>query len=291
MPCIFCQCDFTPDNRDTVEHVLKQSWIEELGHQNTEMPGKWIRQGEVIRDITDRGALQVVTGKVCARCNNGWMNDLDESVGKDLLDLARAKFHPSSLDVRARFRFARWLLKTTCVHRSAWPRDLRHLPLELMRSVESPSFLPRGFIAYAALTMPGRVGLRASSMHNWVYFVEDSNYLALMPEEQRTKAAFQFDRLLIGCAWVNTFGAPRYKTLPGGCHVLHLHEATHEFHAENRRQTVERYADNTPYLTQGIQIALTCEIDNGPVGWLPAPARLGTYDLPPVGVSLSRRIR
>lgn len=67
--------------------------------------------GQTERDITSQGLPYGSTVKVvCATCNNGWMNDLENDVEADLVRLIRGhylKFTPAERDT-----LARWTTKT-----------------------------------------------------------------------------------------------------------------------------------------------------------------------------------
>ena len=257
--CIFCFRPFSKDNRKTVEHVLRRAWIEALGHSETGMAERQTRNGQVlVQTAADLSALALVTGKVCAQCNNGWMNDLDCAVDREILGLARGELTLDALDEHSRFRLSRWLLKTTITFRCGAAPDFRHLPDALRESCKRPDFLPRGFISFAAVLQPGARGLAASSLDEWLYIASPGapNSLHEMPQSQRTKAAFRFDRLVIGCAWVSVVGTPCFLTIPDVHHVLFLNEATFKPHPDDEIQIVEHFANLKPSNADYIQVAL-----------------------------------
>lgn len=235
--------------------------MEALGHLDSPMPGTLHRGNDLVHEAPDtRPAEKLVVGKICARCNNGWMDRLDTSVSDDLLGLACGELRLVDLDSAARFRFARWLLKTACVVRHGSPKDFRHVPADIMASCEIDSFLPRGFIAYACQTAEPTRALSSSSVDAWFVDPDGVHQLAHMPQTQRLKAAFQFDRLIIGCAWVLSYGTPCFKVFPNVYELLFLNNAVVETLAREEAILRAPHLDSDPHAGRAMQTALDCEI-------------------------------
>jgi hypothetical protein len=106
VPCIFCGND--PVTR---EHVYRRAWIDWLapeatGFTNTRATGER-RAAPVGRPWSSR-TLDVVARCVCADCNNGWMNDLDEAAEKMVSALAtgeaKVKIAGAALPIFATWR-------------------------------------------------------------------------------------------------------------------------------------------------------------------------------------------
>jgi hypothetical protein len=226
MGCIFCGREFTTDNYRTSEHVLRRSWIEALEHDKTPMPGELRRDGSLV-EKRGGGALSVVTGGVCKRCNNGWMERVDDQVSASILGLARGEIGLDALGPEQRFALSRWLVKTTCAFRFGSADDFRHIPVELMRHVERDDFIPRGFISFAFQEPTEVKALRVSSLAERFVFDMDSAESKELPQAQRPRAAFQYDRLIIGCAWTESVGLPLYRLVPGLHTLLYEHGAVH----------------------------------------------------------------
>ena len=262
MPCIFCAREFTKSNPDTVEHVLKRSWMKALGHANTPMPGQLFRGESIVREIpASRPAMELVVGKICQFCNGGWMEQVDSSVGEELLSLARAETKLGNLSSDARFRFARWALKTACVLRHSSPKNYRHVPTGIMASCHLPDYLPRGFIAFAHQLAPGTKGLNASSMDSWIRHNGRIGAVSLTPQSQRLKAAFQFDSLVVGCSWVASHGVPCFKVYPGIHEVLLVRDARVNAYSPWDQLAVGDVISSTPNVTHALQFSLNCDIE------------------------------
>lgn len=235
--------------------------MQALGHTMAAMPTTITRGKRVVQQIpASRPAIRVVVGKVCKRCNMGWMEALDSSVDAEMLGLARGELTLQGLDGSARFRLARWILKTTCVLRHATPDGYRHIPQGIMSSCEQPKFLPRGFIAFAMQLEPAAKGLLASSMDIWEGHSRQRSTVEFLPQAQRTKSAFQYDQLLIGCSWVTTYGRPCFQGFPGFHTPIFLNDATYEPLLADEMAVIGPAADVMGNRAEAIQVALTCEI-------------------------------
>lgn len=111
MPCIFCG-----NERLTREHVYSRAWIERLAPHATSFTNtraSELRQEVPVNTWVSSGA-DVVVRCVCAECNNGWMNDLDQAAEKMVNAMCRG-------EVRVRVEgpalplFAAWAMKMALV--------------------------------------------------------------------------------------------------------------------------------------------------------------------------------
>lgn len=111
MPCIFCGSD-----RVTREHVYRRAWIDRLvphatGFTNTISKG----YGDPIMLSTwPSSEADVVVRCVCANCNNGWMNAIDESAEEIVGALARGETRVRVVN-GALHVFATWAMKMALV--------------------------------------------------------------------------------------------------------------------------------------------------------------------------------
>jgi hypothetical protein len=93
------------------EHILPQ-WL----HPHIEMPGVSIQH----RAVSEQGAtllrshdLNNFTVKsICAKCNSGWMSQLEADVKPTLLSLIEGRRSAASLDLNEATLVARWAFKT-----------------------------------------------------------------------------------------------------------------------------------------------------------------------------------
>jgi hypothetical protein len=117
MPCIFCG-----NERLTREHIYRRAWVEWLApgaesFTNTRAGGEGRAEPLNTWESDD---LDVVVRCVCADCNNGWMNRLDEQAEEMLKLLCPAKVVAR---VHARLRLlAPWATKMALVMECLLPR-------------------------------------------------------------------------------------------------------------------------------------------------------------------------
>lgn len=95
------------------EHVFARWLLRELGAQKHPFSVSWNDAYE--RDVLDQRTMVLdafVAGRVCGRCNNGWMSRLEDAVRDDLVALARGSRDLGALDDRALEVLAKWAVKT-----------------------------------------------------------------------------------------------------------------------------------------------------------------------------------
>lgn len=186
------------------EHVLKRSWLRDLGHDTLNMAGEKMR-GTASSRVKDMPADQILTGEVCSLCNNGWMNQLDQNVEDIIMSLAK---QPGTVDQiqlsQEQGRLvARWLLKTACTYEFTDSKYRRHIPRSILSRVREPNYLPDGFLAFVMRSSIGENNLEINSLDVW------PGYCAEFPQSMRLKFAVRYDNVVLGCCywlpWKPTF--------------------------------------------------------------------------------------
>jgi hypothetical protein len=107
----------------TREHVLP-NWLEAMfpGIDEREFATTWTDNSAPRHQFMTQHPLRVVTKEVCARCNNGWMSQLEESFKPTMLLFMGAGDEEYSPNW---FTIARWAIKTAMVRLTL---DTLHLP-------------------------------------------------------------------------------------------------------------------------------------------------------------------
>ena len=101
--CAFCGRNDSPRSR---EHVFAD-WIAR------EFPPDWIRRDAATgKSISLRNTLGLVCRRVCQRCNNGWMREL-ESAAKPILTSLIHATRRTPLTLNDQIKIARWFTKTS----------------------------------------------------------------------------------------------------------------------------------------------------------------------------------
>lgn len=196
--CIFCQTPLTANNR-AKEHVLRNSWLESLGHKKS---GIFLDNFSKHGYINERNlaADRLLTGEVCSNCNNGWMDHLDHRVEDLVLGLAKTPGQGIQLSKKDSRTVGRWLLKTACTFIHTDTHERRHIPRSILRNLHKDNYLPSGFVAFAARSDAPEKGVGIASIDMWDQSIGE---IGLLPQTSRLKFGLQYDSILLGCSYAN----------------------------------------------------------------------------------------
>jgi len=115
--CIFCGTALAGKASD--EHVLPQWLLDYLEIRETDVsPTHTDGQGEVLSTRQHR-LENLVEGRVCSTCNNGWMSSLGMQAKNLLIPLMEAQREVAELNMAERLCLARWTFQTALVLNSA----------------------------------------------------------------------------------------------------------------------------------------------------------------------------
>ncbi len=126
--CIFCSSTL---EKASDEHVLPQWLLGYLAIRGEDIsPTHYSLEGGVGAVSTRRHKVEnLVEGRICSKCNNGWMSSLEDEVKPLLVPLMEAEKKVVELDPDERLRVARWAFKTAIVLNSA-SNFHKNVPLE-----------------------------------------------------------------------------------------------------------------------------------------------------------------
>lgn len=110
--CLFCDDRLSNENRSR-EHIVPGWLLDSLGVRDDEVtPTHQSARGEVLSTRShDYDSLR--NGRICARCNNGWMSQMETAVQPVLHRLLHATVVPSALTSPERLLLARWSAKVS----------------------------------------------------------------------------------------------------------------------------------------------------------------------------------
>jgi hypothetical protein len=109
--CIFCKKDLAQANR-AKEHIVPD-WLLKEWRLNDSMlaPTHFDSEGNVLSSrYHNLGSM--LSGNVCASCNNGWMSDLEARCKSMILELAGGKRRVLDISDTEALLLARWTVKT-----------------------------------------------------------------------------------------------------------------------------------------------------------------------------------
>ena len=115
--CIFC--DAAIASKGSNEHILPRWLLDYLKIREEDVsPTHMNAHGQILS--TRRHKLKnLVEGRVCPKCNNGWMSSLEAEIKPLLVDLMENEKEVVELEPDERLRVARWAFKTAIVLNSA----------------------------------------------------------------------------------------------------------------------------------------------------------------------------
>lgn len=121
--CVFCGIELTKNNRSR-EHVIPR-WVQEVRGLSAEILSAGF--GDAISVTIERrmDMNSFLAGQVCARCNNGWMNELENHTRDLLVRLLGAKVEPEALSEEESLQLAKWTVKTAIACNSALGKEPR----------------------------------------------------------------------------------------------------------------------------------------------------------------------
>jgi hypothetical protein len=196
--CLFCELPLNNSNR-AKEHVLRNSWLRNLGHQKTHLDStRFSSKGAI--GFKKFPADQLQAGEVCRRCNNGWMNSLDLQVESVIMKLAAEPKELPMLHSSEKLLLGRWLLKTAATYEYTDGRDRRHIPNEMLKCIREVDFLPPGFLVVIGRPSTPQIGVGIGQYDMWR--VLEGAQLALQPQSTRLKFGVQYNNILLACCYV-----------------------------------------------------------------------------------------
>ena len=196
--CVFCGDPLT--GRRSKEHVFAR-WL--MAHYDSHAKPFRIAWTSDANDelLADREFAMgnLVAGRVCRDCNNGWMSDLEQDASASLLELASKKRPLATLDASERKTLARWAAKTSFAARSA------DMGPRLVSAAQAMSLVGGAMPAVhvAARQAPLNLGLGWFATQRWlVSYPDDALAEAARLVSTSHKTVLTIGRLLLSvCFW------------------------------------------------------------------------------------------
>lgn len=118
--CIFCGNPLT--GQRSREHVFPRWLMREFDTLAQPFSVTWTDDADGSpRESRELVMGNLVAGRVCRTCNNGWMSQLEQAASGLLLDVATGRRPLAGLDADERRLLSRWVAKTAFAARSAAP--------------------------------------------------------------------------------------------------------------------------------------------------------------------------
>jgi hypothetical protein len=138
--CRFCQ---TTEGKRSKEHVLRKSYKERIWTHPSSFY-TYSENGEIktSRKI-NKSAFEMEVNEVCAECNNGWLERLEDEVEPLVIDLSRGRI--PDVDDERWDRLAFWMVLRALL-RTLEDKEAVRAPKGLFQHVYKTREIPSGFI-------------------------------------------------------------------------------------------------------------------------------------------------
>lgn len=239
--CLFCGAilqgnDKREGRNRAKEHVLRNSWLEKLGHSKTPLfLGRHDQTGFIKEDCLVADQLQ--TGEICGKCNGGWMDQVDHRVESFVLKMASGE--DVLLAANDSLALSRWVLKVACCAIYTDRSNRRFISEDLRRNMPKSDYLPSGFLAFCT-RFNGLRGLGYASLDAW--YEQSQDVMLKVQPTSRLKFAVQYDNVIFGCAYLRS-PFPEFTGIEGFHHPLVLKQAHWKFR-KNPYPTLEALIDS-----------------------------------------------
>src|SRR5260370_830069 len=217
--CLFCGEDLSSGR--SREHVFPQWLLDELNIRAEQVSAVHVFKTEEPDSepevLSERSLTleNIHEGRICARCNNGWMSDLENSCKGVLLDLIHGRRQPAQLSETECLPIARWAAKTAYVLNSSANYTIKAPPQQLRELRENTRDLPWGVVVIA--TTGPFVNFRWFQSNRWMLCAPDNltKRIAGLMDTRTYKIGVQFGHMLLIVAW---------HAIPGWWKMLWSHQ-------------------------------------------------------------------
>jgi len=154
--CLGCGVPLGANRTD--EHVIALWLLKELGLGEEELRQIVANSdtGDMVEPRTSHSMQSFLQGSICAKCNHGWLSQLESEAQTVLPALINGTRILTSLSDSERLVVTRWTLKTAVVLSHATPLKKPLPPEHLQFLRDNPTDLPPQIGVFAAHTVPTR---------------------------------------------------------------------------------------------------------------------------------------
>ena len=199
--CIFCKSVLT--GKKSVEHIIPQWLLDELGIRKTEIEPSHMSPEKNLVSKRKHTLENLKAGKICRICNNGWVSSLEVEAKPILIDLMNVNKLVTELTVNERFILARWTFKTALTLNSG-SNYHKNIPFQhFFELYENVSKLPERVFCFAQQH-------HANEKFYWlqwpVWNITSENITQETIENFKTKSykiSFQFKNLLLTVFYIS----------------------------------------------------------------------------------------
>ena len=200
--CIFCNTILS-GNRSN-EHIFPQWLLDHLQIRDAEItPTHFSRSSGKAVSTRKHTADDLLAGRICERCNSGWMSDLENEVKSNIVALISAEKEVVDLSGDERIALARWAAKTAYLLNFA-SNYHKNVPDDHYSYLYShDNSLPNG-VTVLAQQHHGKLKFYWLQQAEWVTYTDESldEEIAHLLESQSYKITLQFGKLILLVAYL-----------------------------------------------------------------------------------------
>jgi hypothetical protein len=203
--CLFCGVDLKGVRSQ--EHVFPQWLLDELDVRAKKISAVHVFQPEGEDKDAEVLSTRPLTyenlreGRICAKCNNGWMSDLEQGCQGILRDMMHSRRLPEQLSEKECLLVARWAVKTAFVVNSSANYTIKVPEQQLKQLRERSDDLPWGIVVVATTSSFFNSGWMQST--RWQLCAPDNltKRIASLMDTRTYKIAIQFGHMVLVVVW------------------------------------------------------------------------------------------
>jgi hypothetical protein len=204
--CVFCRGDL--QGVASEEHIFPQWLLKHLGIPRTDQVFQGTGASATLdadeKDGRVHGAWRFVEGRVCARCNNGWLSELEEEVRPGLEALLAGAGKIVALTPPQRRLLSRWAAKTAFLVSNVSPFQ-RPVPPGHLWALNAGGDVPPGVAVYAGQSgTPTKTAYIQSTQ--WTQFGSSRSGFVVGAMQDAYKIGLQIQDLLLLVAFAPKSG-------------------------------------------------------------------------------------
>ena len=182
--CIFCGTPLSSVNR-AKEHVIAQTLLDKFDILQVEFAHSHLQSSlggwdglQVTPPALARKFIynKFLCGRVCGKCNHGWMSNLDNQVAPILLRLAKSNQRIGHLPEEERSVLANWATKTAMVLSDTVQPGFGAIPRRHASTFHQGGVFPDLFAVLAAKLSDAAEGFRFSFCSTWLVEAQSSAF-------------------------------------------------------------------------------------------------------------------
>lgn len=171
MKCIYCNKELK-GNEKTNEHVIPQWIIKELNIKNYKLNFTPVSK-DFIAFKPRTPVANTLTHKVCRKCNNGWLSDIDKSCTSLLRELMAGRFPKELMTISNINKLYTFLYKVFLNHFATSPDIFKKEKEEAYTSFYKDRFPPKTVELFISKVIDENKNIILAHLDHWFFLVNN----------------------------------------------------------------------------------------------------------------------